>query len=123
MLNGERITYREPGFALLDDRQPLTGSDAFANARIHPRRIQHRHWFSLATEPLSVHGFSHLTAADLVSLQLERMWQSGGNNASELIVAVPAYMETQQLGLLLGIAEELKLPVTAMVDAAVAAHP
>jgi hypothetical protein len=48
------------------------------------------------------------------------MWAAGGG-ATELVVAVPAYMDTQHLGLFLGIAGELKLPVIAMVDAAIAA--
>jgi len=121
LLNGERISYREPGFALLDDRLLTTGNEAFACARIHPRRIHHRYWSNLGTEPLTVQRFSHLTAADLASRQLEQMWRAGGADARELVVAVPAYMDARQLGLLLGIAGELKLPVVAMVDAAVAA--
>jgi hypothetical protein len=121
LLTGEQISYREPGFALLDDRQLTTGSEAFANARIHPRRIHHRYWTSLGTEPLSVQRFSHLSAADLVSRQLEQMWRAAGGDTRELVVAVPAYMDTGQLGLLLGIAGELGIPVVAMVDAAVAA--
>lgn len=121
LLNDQHILYREPGFALLDDKRALTGSEAFANARIHPRRIQHQHWASLTTLPLSVQGFTHLTPADLVSLQLERMWRAGGAGVSELVIAVPASMQKEHLGLLLGIAEELKLPVSAMVDSAVAA--
>ena len=39
LLDGERIAYREPGFALLDERKLTTGSEAFAKARINlPRR-------------------------------------------------------------------------------------
>src|SRR5690606_11453011 len=91
------------------------------NARIHPRRVQHRYWTSLGTAPLQVQRFSHLSAADLASRQLEQMWRAVDGGASELVVAVPAYMDTGQLGLFLGIAGELKLPVIAMVDAAVAA--
>ena len=121
LLNGERIVYREPGFALLNNRDLITGNEAFANARVHPRRVQHRFWADLAATPLQVQQFDHLSTADLVSRQLEHMWQAGGNNATELVVAVPAYMDTRRLGLFLGIAGELKLPVVAMVDAAVAA--
>jgi hypothetical protein len=121
LLRGERIVYREPGFALLDDRDLTTGNEAFANARIHPRRVQHRYWSNLETTPLQVQRFSHLSAADLASRQLEQMWRAGGGNAGELVVAVPAYMDTKHLGLFLGIAGELKLPVVALVDAAVAA--
>jgi hypothetical protein len=41
--------------------------------------------------------------------------------SSELVIVIPAYMSSQHLGLLLGIAGELNLPITAMVDAAAAA--
>ena len=40
VLSAERLLYREPGFALLDDDELTTGSKAFENARIKPRRIQ-----------------------------------------------------------------------------------
>ena len=118
--NGEKITYREPGFAYLGADALTTGNQAFLHARIDPRRIQHRFWSDLNTTPLSDKRFSHLTAADLVSKQLEQMWSATGNGVSELVVAVPAYMSSEHLGLFLGIAAELKLPVVAMVDAAVA---
>jgi FHA domain len=121
LLHNERIVYREPGFALLDERELVTGNEAFSNSRIHPRRVQHRYWTNLGIAPLEVQRFSHLSAADLVSRQLEQMWRAADGSASELVVAVPAYMDTSQLGLFLGIAGELKLPVIAMVDAAVAA--
>jgi hypothetical protein len=121
LLNKDRIVYREPGFALLGDDQLATGNEAFARARIDPRRIQHRFWSELVTEPLSDSRFAHLSAADLASRQLEQLWQAAGSGVSELFVAVPSYMNTQQLGLFLGIAGELNIPVAAMVDGAVAA--
>lgn len=120
LLDGERILYREPGFAFLDNDRLATGIEALANARIHPRRIQHRFWKDLDAEPLADRRFSHLSPADLASRQLEQMW-SAAAGASELVLAVPAYLEAGDLGLLLGIAGELELPVVAMVDAAVAA--
>ena len=121
LLNKDQIVYREPGFALLGDNKMSTGNEAFSRARMDPRRIQHRFWSELITEPLKDSRFSHLSAADLVSRQLEQLWQSVGAGVTELIVAVPSYMNSQHLGLFLGIAGELGLPVVAMVDAAVAA--
>lgn len=118
--NGEQIVYREPGFAYLGDDNLTTGNQAFSHARIDPRRVQHRFWSELNTTPLSDSRFTHLTAADLVSRQLEQIWGGIGAGVSELVVAVPAYMTVENLGLFLGIAAELKLPVVAMVDAAVA---
>lgn len=121
LLNKDQIVYREAGFAFLGDDELTTGNDAFAKARIDPRRVQHRFWSELVTEPLKDSRFSHLSAADLVSRQLEHLWRRNGSGVSELYVAVPSYMNAGQLGLFLGIAGELGIPVTAMVDAAVAA--
>ncbi len=119
LLDGAKILYREPGFALLEDDHLITGSDAFKQARIKPRLIQNRYWSELTTEPLPDQRKSHLSAADLVSQQLEQLMSAG--SSTELVIVIPAYMTSQHLGLLLGIAGELNLPITAMVDAAAAA--
>ncbi len=121
LLDGERILYREPGFAYLDGERLTTGAEAFANARTHPRHIQHRYWRELVTTPLPDRRFAHLSPADLVSRQLEQMWAAAGPQASELVLAVPGYMSAEHLALLLGIAAELSLPIAGMADAAVAA--
>lgn len=119
LLDGANILYREPGFALLEDDRVITGAQAFKQARIKPRRIQNRYWSELTTEQLPDQKKSHLSAADLVSQQLEQLMSTG--SSSELVIVIPAYMSSPHLGLLLGIAGELKLPITAMIDSAVAA--
>jgi len=121
VLDSERILYREPGFALLDDDQLTTGSAAYSYARVKPRRIQNRFWSDLQTGPLSDRRFQHLSAADLVSRQLEQIWAIIADRGDRLVLAVPAYMNNDNLSLLLGIVAEPKVPVIAMVDAAVAA--
>lgn len=121
LLGKDRIVYREPGFALLGDEELTTGSRAFSKARIDPRRIQNRFWSALDTEPIKDARFKHLSAADLVSRQLEQIWNAAGKGVEQLLVAVPSYMSAEQLGLFLGIAGELKIPVAAMVEAPVAA--
>jgi hypothetical protein len=119
LLDEAQILYREPGFALLEDDGLTTGNAAFAQARINPRRIQHRYWSDLTTDALLDLRFSHLSAADLVIRQFEQMLD--GVNDHEIVLAIPPYMNTKNLGLLLGIAAELNLNVVAMMDAAVAA--
>ena len=119
--NGERILYREPGFALLEDDRLATGNEAYSNARLKPRRIHNRFWSDLRTEPLADPRFRHMSTADLVSRQLEQIWQAAAKPGDRLAIAVPAYMNNDNLGLLLGIAMELDISVLAMVDAAVAA--
>jgi hypothetical protein len=121
VLDESKVRYREPGFALLDDDKLTTGNEAFSQARVKPRRIQNGYWAQLQTAPLADRRFQHLTAADLVSRQLEQIWKRVASSGDQLVVAVPAYMRADNLGLFLGIAAELKIPVAAMIDAAVAA--
>jgi hypothetical protein len=119
---GDRgIVYREPGFALLEDAEIVTGEAAYRNARLKPRRIQNDFWRVLSLESLADNRFGHLSSAELVSRQLEELWARIATGGDRLIVAVPPYMASEQLGLFLGVAAELDVPVVAMVDAAVAA--
>ena len=111
VLDSERILYREPGFALLEDDHLTTGIPAFEESRGKPRRIQNRFWSELKTEPLPDRRFQHLSAADLVSSQLEQVWKKVSASGDRLVVAVPAYMKGDNLGLFLGIANEIGVPV------------
>lgn len=117
----QRLLYRAPGFALLDDDGVFTGAEAFSQARLRPRRIQSRFWYELNSEPLSDLRFAHVSAADLVSHQLEQLWKPLHKEADEVVIVAPAYMKTDNLSLFLGIAAELKIPVVGMVESAVAA--
>lgn len=119
LLDAARLYYRQPGFALLVGDQLELGDAAFRQARIDPRGIQHRYWATLSPAPIDDRRFSHLSAADLVSRHLEQLWADGPGG--ELVMAVPGYWSNDQLGLLLGIAEELGIRTVALVDAAVAA--
>ncbi len=121
VVDDQRILYREPGFALLEDSHLVTGDDAYRSARLKPRNIQNHYWSELHAEPLADRRFRHLSAADLVSRQLEQMWRRVSGHGSRLAMAVPPTMSKASLGLLLGIAAELGIPIVAMVDAAVAA--
>jgi hypothetical protein len=121
LLDEQRVLYRQPGFAWLSGDELVTGNAAYRHARIDPRGIQHRYWSALTVNPLSDRRFEHLTAADLASRQLEELWQSAGGADRDVVIAVPAYLSGDSLGLLLGIAAELGMNVVAMVDGAVAA--
>lgn len=121
VLDASRVLYREPGFALLDDEQLSVGTAAYSQARFKPRRIQRQFWSNLGTDLIAERPFEHLSPADLVSRQLERIWEQVRGSGDRLVVAVPPYMGTSHLSLLLGIAEELRVPIAGLVDAAVAA--
>lgn len=121
LLDEQRVLYRQPGFALLDGADLTVGNAAFQSARINPRSIQHRYWSALTAEPLKDRRFEHLSAADLASRQLEEVWRETGGDSHDVVLAVPAFIENESLGLLLGIASELGVPIAALVDSAAAA--
>lgn len=121
LLDGDQIAYREPGFAMLGNASVRTGNEAFGQSKINPREIHHRYWGELDTTPLADKRFKHLSTADLASQQLEEIWQFARHDTRELVVAIPSCLPAPKLGLLLGIASELKIPIVGMVDAAVAA--
>lgn len=121
VIDSERIFYREPGFALLEGDHLAVGMEAFNEARLKPRQIHSEFWSNLQTQRLTKPPFQQLSTADLVSRQFEQAWRTAAERGDRLVVAVPAYMDSTSLGLLLGIAAEFEIPVVAMVDAAVAA--
>ena len=121
VINDDKIVYAEAGFALLEDDHLITGQEAYDSASLKPRRIQNRYWSNLTVDPLRDGRFDHMSAADLASRQLEQIWQRVAATGDQLAVAVPPYMGTENLGLLLGIASELDIEVVALCDAAVSA--
>lgn len=120
LFDGERVLYREPGYAFLGGDNLVTGNLAFSQSRIDPRRTQHRYWQELSTTPFSDRRFAHLSPADIAARQLEDIWATVKPGDHDLVIVVPGHMTQENLGLLLGIASELGLPVSALVDAAVA---
>ena len=110
-----------PGYALLDPEGLLLGEEARSQARLRPRRVNTRYWAQLDTEALprpEAYARSH---ADLACAQLAAIWQARPGGAKQALFVVPACMPRDALGLLLGIAAELEIPVAGMVDSAVAA--
>ena len=110
----------EPGFAVVDRGRILTGDEAFALARLRPRQASNRFWNSLSLEPGSA-GADLPSAAELAHAQLASIWEKVGHARAEVLLVVPAGYRSEQLGLLLGLAQECGMPVRALVDAAAAA--
>jgi hypothetical protein len=61
------------------------------------------------------------SAADLAHAQLLQIWKRLGATSNEVLLAVPGSFDREKLGLLLGIAAACEIPVTGLVDAAIAA--
>jgi hypothetical protein len=111
-----------PGFALLHEGRVHVGAEAARRHRIAPLHSQNRFWHALGLDalPWSARGVG--TAADLahahLSSLLEPAVREGGH---ELLVAVPSGYTREQLGLLVGIANECGVVVRGLVDAGLAA--
>ncbi len=117
----------EPGFARVDGGRIVTGEEARARARLQPRQTSNRFWSALSMEPGSAGAYIGKSAAELAYAQLEVLWRKIGQGVTGAVLVVPGAYRTEQLGLLLGLAQECGIPVRALVDTATAAsvrpHP
>lgn len=111
-----------PGFALLQDGRVLVGAAAAQRHRTAPLYAQNRFWRELSIErlPWSARGIT--THADLAHAHLASVvGAAAADSAAVLIVAVPPGYTREQLGLLVGIANETGVPLRGLVDLGLAA--
>jgi hypothetical protein len=118
--NGRSFATHGPGIALLDPERLLLGEEARAQARLRPRRVADRYWAELSTRPLPHPTAYAATLADLAFAQLKQIWGQRADGTDEVLLVVPGTLPREALGLVLGMAEELAMPVQGLVDAAVA---
>jgi hypothetical protein len=119
--NEAGVLASEPGFARVDAGRIVTGEEARARARLQPRQTSGRFWSALSMEPGSAGADISKSAAELAYAQLGSLWQRVGRDATDVVLVVPGGCRSEQLGLLLGLAQECGMPVRALVDAAAAA--
>ena len=117
-----------PGFALPEKGGLLVGKAAESKAHLFPRQIIHHFWNHLNTDLLEQPGQSvPQSTAEIAYNHLDRIWRHIQKHGNEVIIAVPGFYDRQQLGLILGIANELSMPVKGFVPLALAAsadaHP
>jgi hypothetical protein len=110
-----------PGCALVEADEPAFGEEALRRSRLSPRLVASDFWSRLDAEPLGPPFPEGLSSADLVHGHLASLWGKAKAGTGEVVLAVPGVYDDRQLGLLLGIAQALAMPVTGLVDAAVAA--
>ena len=119
-LDGEN--QESPGFALPQKKDVLVGKAAERKAHIFPRQILHRFWDQLNTEPLELSGkYVPQSHAEIVYHHLALIWQQLQRHGDELIMAVPSFYNREHLGLMLGIAQELGVPLKGFVPLCLAA--
>jgi hypothetical protein len=115
-----------PGYALLDGKELLVGSAAQTRSRRKPRWVDNRYWDRLDTSPMPKPFPRSLSRADVAHTHLTHLWnlivQDLGPGADpSVLLAIPGGFSVSQLGLILGVARASEIPVTGMVDAALAA--
>lgn len=123
----EAVLAVEPGYAVVASGEILTGTRAYSQARMKPHQSSNSFWSNLSTDTQAAGGAGLANTAELAFAQLREIWRQFEDATRDVVLVVPGHYESEQLGLLLGMAQELKIPVRAMVDVAVAAserpHP
>jgi hypothetical protein len=124
LLQVDGQAHESPGFALPEKSGLLVGKAAESKAHLFPRQIIHHFWDHLNTEPLELPGqYVPQSTAEIAYNHLDLIWQQLQKHGDEVIFAVPGFYDRQQLGLILGIANELSIPVKGFVPLALAASP
>jgi hypothetical protein len=117
--DGELLV-EEPGYAMLDGRDPETGAAAARRARLNPLFVETRHWQDLATTTLVRPMPAAATYAEVAHAQLASLVRPHLARDAGVLLAVPAWYTREQLALLLGVAQEAGLRPVGLVDAALA---
>jgi hypothetical protein len=119
-----------PGFAYFDGQRYAFGRAAEDNWFVHPRRVAHTFWSRLAHEPSAIGPIGKAAAFSELAFHFFSDFARRARAAApaeKLVLAVPgAYLkdpatEEEKIGLLLGMAGELGLPLAGIVDEACAA--
>ena len=111
-----------PGFALPEKNQLAVGKAAEKKAHVFPRLVTSHFWDQLNTEPLDHPGpYTQQNHAEIAYSHMAQIWKQVKAHGDEIIVAVPGFYDRDQLGILLGIAKELGLPINGFVPMALAA--
>jgi len=121
LAEGGAVLGPSAGCALVEGDRILFGEDALRRSRLSPRLVASDFWSRLDAASLGPPFPDGLSAADLVHGHLESLWAKAKVGTGEVVLAVPGVYDEGQLGLLLGIAQALAMPVAGLVDAAVAA--
>jgi hypothetical protein len=111
-----------PGFALPQKKGLRVGKTAESKAHLFPRQILNHFWDQLNTEPLEQSGKHFpLNHAEIAFHHLSLIWQQIQSQGDEIVMAVPSFYDREQLGLILGISQELGMPVKGFVPLSLAA--
>jgi hypothetical protein len=110
-----------PGFAIPEKERLLVGKPASDRAHLFPLQVINRFWDQLNTEPLKHKNRHAQNYAEIAYAHLFNIWEIVKQYGDEMIIAVPNFYSKEQLGLILGMAKELSIPVKGFVSLPIAA--
>jgi len=110
-----------PGFAIPEKERLLVGKPASDKAHLFPLQVISRFWDQLNTEPLKQKNRHAQNHAEIAYAHLFHVWEIVKQYGDEMIIAVPDFYSKEQLGLILGMAKELSIPVEGFVSLPIAA--
>ncbi|MBW2320598.1 MAG: hypothetical protein JRF31_07070, partial [Deltaproteobacteria bacterium] len=105
-----------PGFAIPEKKRLLVGNNAASKAHLFPLQVINRFWDQLNTEPLKQKHRHAQNHAEIACAHLSHIWEHIKIHGNEMIIAVPDDYNREQLGLILGMARELSIPVNGFVS-------
>lgn len=104
----------------MQGRELELGVPALQRARRQPRQTNCRFWDELNDKPLRSPEFERYTHAELAYRHLKRVWRQINAPAAEVVITVPDHYQDDELGLLLGIASTLAMPIRGLLSQALA---
>ena len=113
--NGDPI-YQQPAIALVGAQGAAFGVEALKSARLQPQQVNQQYLARLNADPLPRPANGVANHADLIYRHLLEFKDLADE---PLAVAVPGFLTGDQLGVLLGIAEEAGIRIRGFVDSAV----
>jgi hypothetical protein len=99
----------------------ITGLGAWQQSRLHPTEIITDAWDRMDLQPLARKGIAARHAADIVLSHARSLYMRMGIGPLPLVWVVPGHYTRDQLGVLLGVAQSLRVTPGGLVDAGTAA--
>jgi hypothetical protein len=112
---------QSPGFAIPEKEHLLVGNAAAAKAHLVPLQVINTFWDRLSTEPLEKKNRHAQNQAEIACAHLSSIWENIKMYGDELVFVVPDHYGREQMGLILGMAQELSIPVKGFVSLPIAA--
>lgn len=110
--NEQQLLLDSPGYIIDLAGYEWIGKEARDRALLHPNECNHRFWYELARTKTKAINHNN---TKLALRHLSSIWSQVSKNVDTVILTVPATFTNTGLGILLGICDELSIPVNAMV--------